>query len=156
MRSRLTAAIIVVLLVSAAAAPAQPTGTLPASTSPAQAQGALGPSQFNLGDLTGLWPDRFLLFKDNWLPDVSDTLFGPPSLWRGAQGPPRPALIGLRAFGLSMRLGEEVGPEGRRTIVLTPLYRQWDDLNGWEKLAVTLQYAGAAAAVGHFAGKLIH
>jgi hypothetical protein len=154
MSSRLMAALLVAFLAGAAAAPAQQAGTLPASA--AGAEGAIGPSQFNLGDLSGLWPDRFLLFKDYWLPDPDQVMFGPPSLWRGAQGQPRPPLVGLRGFGISMRMGEEVGPEGRRTIVLTPLYRQWDDLNGWEKLAVTLQYAGAAAAVGHFAGKLVH
>lgn len=156
MSSRLIVVVIAAFLASAAAAPAQQTGTLPASTSPAQAQSGLMPSQFNLGDLTGLWPDRFLLFKDNWLPDQNDALFGPPSLWGGAQGPPRPALVGLRSFGVSLQLGEAAGPDGRRKIVLTPLYRQWDDLSGWEKFAVTLQYAGAAAAVGHFAGKLVH
>ncbi len=156
MSSRQTAAIIIALLAGAVAAPAQQTGTLPAATSPAPAGSGLGPSQFSLGDLTGLWPDRFLLFKDDWLPDVNDALFGPPSLWRGAQAPPRPALVGLRSFGVSFQLGEATDPEGHRRIVLTPLFRQWDDLNGWEKFAVTLQYAGAAAAVGHFAGKLIH
>ena len=153
MSSRLTVALVVALLAGAAAAPAQQAGTLPASVT--GAKGAIGPTQFNLGDLSGS-PDRFLLFKDSWLPDLDQALFGPPSLWRGAQGQPRPPLVGLRGFGISMRMGEEAGPEGRRTIVLTPLSRQWDDLNGWEKFAVTLQYAGAAAAVGHFAGKLVH
>jgi hypothetical protein len=155
MRSRLAAATGVLLLASATAAFAQAAGVLPASTPPAPAQPGLGPSRFNLGDITGMSPDRFLLFKDSWSPDMGDALFGPPSLWRGASSP-RPVLAALRSVGMSVQLGGEDGPEGRRTIVLTPLYRQWDELNGWEKFAVTLQYAGAAAAVGHFAGKLVH
>ena len=148
-------ALVLAGLVVAGAASARQDGSGAQPTPPAAAT-PLTPEAFRLGDLSGLWPDRFVLFKDAWLPGPDDGLFGPPSLWGGAQAAPPPRLVGLRTFGLSVQLGEEVGPEGRRRIVLTPLYRSWDNLDGWEKFAVTLQYAGAAAAVGHFVGKLVH
>jgi hypothetical protein len=76
--------------------------------------------------------------------------------WGGAQSTAPHQLVGLRAFGLGVRFGGEVGPDGRRRLALAPLYRDWDDLTGWEKFGLTLQYAGAAAAIGHFVGKLAH
>lgn len=115
-------------------------------------------STFELGlaNLSGPWPDRFLLFGDHWSAEVAVALRGVPSAWGGAQTGAPQRLVGLRGFGLGVRFGEGTGPDGRPRLVLAPLYRDWDDLDGWEKLGLALQYAGAAAAIGHFVGKLAH
>jgi hypothetical protein len=113
---------------------------------------------FRLGvrNLSGSWPDRFVLFNDFWSAEVSVALGGVPSFWGVSDGPDPQQLVGLGALGLGVRLDEEVGPDGARRVVFSPLYRGWDDLTGWEKFGLTLQYAGAAAAIGHFVGKAIH
>lgn len=152
----MTGLAIAALAVAATAALAQQDGPPVSPSLPLAVPVATGLEQLTLGDVSGVWPDHFVLFKDAWLPGPNDLLFGPPSLWRGAQSPAPPRLVGMPTFGLSVQLGEETGADGRRRLVLTPSYRKWDDLNGWEKFAVTLQYAGAAAAVAHFAGKLVH
>jgi len=64
-------------------------------------------------------------------------------------GPP-----GSRPMVLGLTFREETGPEGARRLVIAPLAREWDDLTPWEKFGVTLSYAGAAAAMVHFAKAL--
>jgi len=129
---------------------AQESEAPPVSTAPAEPVRHLG-----LGNLAGPWPGEFVLFSERWSPLTFDPLLWPPTPWGGAQGP-RPHLVGLRSFGLSVRIGEELGPDGKRRLVFAPLYRDWDDLSGWEKFGVALQYAGAAAAIGTFVEKLVH
>jgi hypothetical protein len=157
----------VALVAGAATSTAQQTGgalepapsEVAAVTAPTPAsEPAADVARFDLGELSGAWPQRFILFKDYWSPDARDVGAGPPTLWGVAQ-PPVPAtprLVGLESFGVTLRFGEEPGPGQHRRIIFGPMYRSWDDLDGWEKFAVTLQYAGAAAAVAHFASKLVH
>jgi len=66
-----------------------------------------------------------------------------------------PALTGLAVWslGTTVNLGLENGRP--RVLLLGPLQRDWDDLDGWEKFGVVLQTAAAAAAAVHFAGKLV-
>ena len=66
-----------------------------------------------------------------------------------------PVLAGLTSWsvGTTFNLGFEGGRP--RVLVLGPLQRDWEDLDGWEKFGVVLQTAAAAAAAVHFAGKLI-
>jgi hypothetical protein len=111
--------------------------------------------QLGLAGPSSQWPDHFLLFDDFWSAEIDVTLRGLPSTWGGAQTNAPQHLVGLRAFGLGVRCGGETGPDGTRRPVFAPLYRGWDDLSGWEKLGLALQYAGAAAAVGHFVARAV-
>lgn len=108
-----------------------------------------------LADLAGTSPDQFLLFDASWSVDVAVALQGAPSPWGGAQANAPQQLVGLRGMGLGLRFGEETGPDGKRRLVFAPLHREWDDLSGWEKLGLALQYAGAAAAIGHFVAQAV-
>jgi hypothetical protein len=116
-----------------------------------------GSTNFDLGEMLTPLPEKFILFKDYWSPDGRDVVAGPPTFFRGGLVivPTPPRLVGLESLGLTFRLGPE-SAVGSRQIVFGPTDRSWDDLNGWEKFSVSLQYAGAAAALAHFAGKLIH
>lgn len=133
---------------------AQETGTPSSALAPADMPPPANAFQLGLGNPSGPWPDRFVLFNDFWSAEVSVALYGVPSFWGSARGPDPQQLVGLGALGLGLRFEEEVGPDGERRLVFAPLYRDWDDLSGWEKFGLALQYAGAAAAVGHFVGKL--
>ena len=155
MRS-LLAVVLIVGLTPPGAGLAQEPGTPPSSVAPADAAPPENGFQLGLANLSGPWPDRFLLFDDLWSADAAVALHGVPSFWGEAPGHGPQRLVGLRALGLGVRFGGEVGPDGRRRLALAPLYRDWDDLTGWEKFGLTLQYAGAAAAIGHFVGKLVH
>jgi hypothetical protein len=143
-------------LVAAGPGLAQETGAPPIVLTPGDVPPPENAFQLGLADLSGPWPDRFLLFNDDWVADAAVALYGAPTSWGGAQVTAPHQLVGLRALGLGVRFDETVGPDGKRRLVLAPLYRDWDDLNGWEKFGLALQYAGAAAAIGHFAGKLVH
>ena len=143
-------------LIAPGASLAKQSGEPPVALAPGDVPPPAGAFQLGLANLSGPWPDRFLLFNDYWVADAAVALYGVPSSWGGAQGPAPQQLVGLGALGLGVRFGEEVGPDGARRLVFAPLYRGWDDLNGWEKFGLALQYAGAAAAVGHFVGKLAH
>jgi hypothetical protein len=122
---------------------------------PAEAPPAENAFQLGLARPTGPWPDHFLLFDDFWSAEVGVALRGLPSAWGGGQVNAPQQLVGLRAFGLGVRFGEEPGPDGTRRLTFAPLFRGWDELSGWEKFGLALQYAGAAAAVGHFVGKAV-
>jgi hypothetical protein len=135
---------------------AQETAAPPGALAPAEVPPPENAFQLGLGNLSGPWPDRFLLFNDFWVAEADVALYGVPSTWGGAQATVPHQLVGLRAMGLGVRFDEAVGPDGQRRLVLAPLYRDWDDLSGWEKFGLALQYAGAAAAVGHFVGKALH
>ena len=152
--------LLALLLIAGLAQPgpglAQETGAPPNALAPADGPPPENDFQLGLGNLSGPWPDRFLLFNDFWVAEAAVALYGVPTSWGGAQGTAPHQLVGLRAMGLGVRFDEAVGPDGKRRVVLSPLYRDWDDLTGWEKFGLTLQYAGAAAAIGHFVGKLAH
>jgi hypothetical protein len=128
----------------------------PAALAPGDVPPPENAFQLGLANLSGPWPDRFLLFNDFWVADAAVALCGAPTSWGGAQGIAPHQLVGLRALGLGVRFDEAVGADGTRHLVLAPLYRDWDDLDGWEKFGLVLQYAGAAAAIGHFVGKAVH
>jgi hypothetical protein len=152
---------LAILLVAATTLTGPGTGVAQQSTPaespvvPATAPPAESAFQLGLADPTGPWPDHFLLFDDFWSAEVGVALRGLPSTWGGAQANAPQQLVGLRAFGLGVRFGEETGPDGTRRLTFAPLYRGWDDLSGWEKFGLALQYAGAAAAVSHFVGKAV-
>jgi hypothetical protein len=152
--------LLAVLLVFLTALAGPGAGLAQEPGAPANALAPAGPSppastfQLGLGNLSGPWPDRFVLFNDFWSAEVSVALYGVPTFWGSSRGPDPQHLVGLGALGLGVRLDEEVGPDGERRIVFAPLYRGWDDLTGWEKFGLALQYAGVAAAVGHFVGEL--
>ena len=152
--------LLALLLIAGLAQPgpgfAQVTGAPPNGLAPAEVPPPVNAFQLGLGNLSGPWPDRFLLFNDFWVAEAAVALYGVPTAWGGAQSTAPHQLVGLRAMGLGVRFDEAVGPDGKRRVVLSPLYRDWDDLTGWEKFGLTLQYAGAAAAIGHFVGKLAH
>jgi len=97
-----------------------------------------------------------VLLRDAWSPATAAALSGPPTVWSGAREPARAILAGFRAIGPTLNAREEIGADGKYHVVFAPLTMKWENLNGWEKVSVTLQYAGAAAAIGYLASKLVH
>ena len=155
MRS-LLAVLLVTVMVLANPGAAQEAGKLPLSISPVP-PGAPSPVLgLGLATLSDPWPGRLTLFNDYWMLDLAVVIWGPPTLFGTAADAGRPVIARLRSFSLGMRFDEKVGADGRRVLVLAPLARDWDDLTGWEKFGLTLQYAGAAAAIGHFVSKVAH
>ena len=61
----------------------------------------------------------------------------------------RVPLPGLAA-GVRLGAGEDGGP---RVLVIGPLSRGWEDLDGWEKFGVVLQTSAAAAGAAMFVKK---
>jgi len=141
------ASLAVALAAAAAAQEVASSAPPPAATGPSARELRLA-----LADLGEVGAGGYSLRGDAREPTLATALWGPATAFGTAGDAGRPILARVRSFGLSMRL--ETGAEGRRRLVFTPLTRDWDDLTGWEKFAVTLQYAGAAAAIGHFVEKL--
>lgn len=66
-----------------------------------------------------------------------------------------PVLAGLAEWSVNTTFNLDFSEGHPRVLLLGPLQRGWDDLDGWEKFGVVLQTAAAAAAAVHFAGKLV-
>jgi len=104
-------------------------------------------------DLDDPRPGNFDLFGSGYLVGWDAGMDSLEWRYRTAASPGPPG-VGSRPLVLGLTLREEPGPEGSRRLVIAPLTREWDDLTPWEKFGVTLSYAGAAAAMVHFAKAL--
>lgn len=98
-------------------------------------------------------PEGFTLFKDSSLAGW-DGPMGRLELRFRQQALPGPRLLGLPTMAPGISFRAETAADGNRRLVLGPIYREWSDLTAWEKFGVALSYAGAAAAVVHFAAEV--
>jgi len=109
-------------------------------------------------DLTGITfdaPDRYHLFAETRRAELQDhvlrlerQLYGP-----GFRGSPNLHLPNpLVASSLATF---DIGPGGRPQFRLLLRERTWSDLDPWEKVGVTMQYASTLAAIGYFVAEAL-